>query len=394
MRICILSAYEDSMQKDTGASVRIYNLAKGLASTGNKVNVVLPKYRASSEFVDKISVYGLNGFCPSGVLKVIGKVGKIAKPSALYFFDFLFALRASRYVQKADIVQIEQPALSILLTAFIQRTLKKPVAIDCHDVFQALRVKHTGLVRRVLETFLEKIAYKNANLLLTVSGKEKELLVSMGFSRSKIVVVPNGVNTENFKRSGYSQEIRKKYRLDGSRIVVFVGNLEYLPNREAIELISSMIAPKVREEVQDVKFLVVGKIRGEMQLPGITFTGFVDNVADLLAVSDVGIAPLLQGSGTRLKILEYFSSGVPVVSTSVGAEGLRIENGHNIFIHDNLENFAAQIIILLKDKELSLAVGDAGRAVAANYDWNKITEKLETDFRSFLSEYRASADCA
>jgi glycosyltransferase involved in cell wall biosynthesis len=131
-----------------------------------------------------------------------------------------------------------------------------------------------------------------------------------------------------------------------------------------------------------------------MQLPGITFTGFVDNVADLLAVSDVGIAPLLQGSGTRLKILEYFSSGVPVVSTSVGAEGLRIENGHNIFIHDNLENFAAQIIILLKDKELSLAVGDAGRAVAANYDWNKITEKLETDFRSFLSEYRASADCA
>ena len=387
MRICILSAYEDSMQNDTGASVRIINLAKGLAATGNKVNVILPKYHASTEFVDKIPVHELNGFLPKSLLKIIGKIGKIEKPSALYFFDVLFAFRASRIVQKADIVQIEQPALSILLTPFIQRTLKKPVAIDCHDVFQALRVKHTSLVRRILETFLEKIAFRNADLLLTVSEKEKELLISLGFPAQKIIVVPNGVNTELFSQRSDLQETRKEYGLDGSRTVVFVGNLAYEPNREAVRLISSMIAPKVREKVKAVKFLVVGKKRDEMNLPGITFTGFVYNIADLLAASDVGIAPLLQGSGTRLKILEYFSSGIPVVSTSVGAEGIVTENRQNIFIDDNLENFAEHIIQLLKDKALSSTMGEAGRAVAATYDWKKITRKLEDDYLFFISKY-------
>jgi hypothetical protein len=121
MRICILRLYKDSMQNLTGASVRIINLAKGLAATGNNVNVVLPKHHASTEFVDKTLVHELSGLCPNSILKVIGKIGRIAKPSALYFFDFLLAFRASRLVQKADIVQIEQPALSILPTPFIQK---------------------------------------------------------------------------------------------------------------------------------------------------------------------------------------------------------------------------------------------------------------------------------
>ncbi len=389
MRISILSAYEDSMQNDSGASVRIINLAKGLAATGNKVNVILPKFHTSTEYVDKISVYGLNGFLPKSLLKIIGKIGKIEKPSALYFFDFLFAFRASRLVQNVDIVQIEQPALSILLTPFM-RTMKKPVAIDCHDVFQALRVKHTSLVRRILETFLEKIAYRNADLILTVSEKEKKLLVSLGFSTQKIIVVPNGVNTELFSRHSDLQETRRQYGLDGSQTVVFVGNLAYEPNREAIKLISSVIAPKVREKVKTVKFIVVGKKRTEINLPGIAFTGFVPNIADLLAASNVGIAPLLQGSGTRLKILEYFSSGIPVVSTSVGAEGLSIKNGKNIFIDNNFENFAEHIVQLLKDKTLSSNIGEAGRAIAANYDWKKITSQLEEEYLQFTSKYPIS----
>jgi glycosyltransferase involved in cell wall biosynthesis len=234
---------------------------------------------------------------------------------------------------------------------------------------------------------LEKIAFRNADLLLTVSEKEKELLISLGFPTQKIIVVPNGVNTEFFSRPSDLQEIRRRYGLDGSRIVVFVGNLAYMPNREAVKLISSIIAPKVREKVKAVKFLVIGKKRDEMNLPGITFTGFVDNIADLLAASDVGIAPLLQGSGTRLKILEYFSSGIPVVSTSVGAEGLVTENRQNIFIDDNLENFAEHIIQLLKDKALSSTMGEAGRAVAATYDWKKITRELEEDYLYFISKY-------
>lgn len=385
LNICLLSSFEDSMQKDTGGSVRVYNLAKGLASTGNKVKVILPKYQATLEVVEGVTVYGFKGLTPKALLEVLRKILNVTRPTALYFYDFLFALRISHLISEVDIVQVEQQASGLLLIPFIKKVLKKPVAVDCHDVFQALKVKQTSILRRILETFLEKLAYKSADLLLTVSETEKELLVSNGIKEAKILVVPNGVDTKFFKRSSEQSIIRKKYGLEGCRIVVFVGNLAYIPNREAVKALSSAIAPKVLEKIKAVKFLVVGKMQDKMQLPRLVFTGFVDNVAEILSMSDVAVAPLFHGSGTRLKILEYFSCSLPVVSTSVGAEGLEVRNGYNIFLDDDLESFAFHIVELLKNKELSIKMGNAGRALAMKYDWKHITNRLETGLHNFLT---------
>jgi glycosyltransferase involved in cell wall biosynthesis len=379
------------MDNYTGYSTRIINLVKGLEASGNNVSVILPKYQAGYKLLDGIPVYELNGLCPKFLLKLVGRFCNIAKPSALYFFDVLFLFRASQLVRNADIVQIELPALSVLLSSFIHRTLRKPVVMDCHDVFAALRLKHV-FPRRIAETFLEKVALKNADFLVVVSKKEKQILGYLRFPWEKIVVAPNGVNLASFSKPADLDVIRKKYKLDDSRVIVFVGNLGYEPNRQAVELISKTIAPRVKQEFSDTKFLIVGKIRDKMDLPGVTFTGFVDNVADLLAVSDVGIAPLLEGSGTRLKILEYLSSGLPVISTSVGAEGLRAENGNNILIEDKIEKFGGHIIELLKDSEWSLAMGEAAKELAANYDWKKITKKLDYEYRSFLKKFRTNPE--
>jgi glycosyltransferase involved in cell wall biosynthesis len=169
--------------------------------------------------------------------------------------------------------------------------------------------------------------------------------------------------------------------------VVFVGNLSYVPNREAIQLLSSVIAPRVSEKIERVKFLVVGKLPSKLQLPGLVFTGFVDNLVDVLSISDVAVAPLFQGSGTRLKILEYFSCGLPVVSTSIGAEGLNVKEGVNIFIEDDLERFAFRIIELLENKRLASDVGRAARELARNtYDWKYIVQKLENSFCHLISD--------
>jgi glycosyltransferase involved in cell wall biosynthesis len=162
--------------------------------------------------------------------------------------------------------------------------------------------------------------------------------------------------------------------------------LDYPPNREAVNLLSSKIATRVLDQVKNVKFLVVGKTRDKLQLPGLTFTGFVDNVSDILCISDVAVAPLFQGSGTRLKILEYFSCGLPVVSTSVGAEGIDCKDGVNIFIEDDLERFASRIIELLGNKKLSSNIGKAGRELATTtYDWRNIAKELESYLHKVLS---------
>jgi glycosyltransferase involved in cell wall biosynthesis len=375
------------MQKSAGYSVRTYNLARSLAESGNEVSVILPKDKPFLQSVEGVTVYGLKGFIPRPMLQVLSKVAGISRPTSIYFYDFLFAFRVSKLIREMDVVQIEQQASGALFVPFIRRVLKRPVVLDCHDVFQALRLKQTGILRRMLETFLEKLAYRNANLVLTVSENEKRLLISSsGLNIGRIVVVPNGVDTRSFTVSGEQGEARENYGLQDSRIIVYVGNLDYPPNREAVQALSSLIAPKVQDKVKNAKFLVVGRSKDKMEMPRLVFTGFVDNLAEILNISEVAVAPLLHGSGTRLKILEYFSCGLPVVSTSIGAEGLGVKNGVNIFIEDSLESFALRIIELLRNKNLAETVGKAARKlVADSYDWSQITRNMEIALHGLLS---------
>lgn len=366
------------MQRDSGSSVRIYNLAKGLAAAGNHVNVIMPKLQTTHEFVEGVSVNGFKGLSPRAMLDVLRRFANVTRPTSLYFYDPLFISRIIRSVDESDVVQIEQQSSGGLLIPLIKKVLRKPVVVDCHDVFQALRVQHTSTLRRMLETFLEKLVYKNADLLLVVSDNEKNFLISAGFGKRKIEVVPNGVDTKLYTKSYEQNKTREKYGLEGVKTVIFVGNLDYVANREAVQALSSVIAPKVLAKVKNAKFLVVGKSQARMELPGLTFTGFVDNLSDLLSVSDVAVAPLFHGSGTRLKILEYLSSSLPVVSTSIGAEGLYVKDSVNIFIEDDLENFGLRIIELLQDKNLATEIGKAGRELATStYDWKRITHKLQ-----------------
>ena len=388
MKICILSSFEDSMQKGAGYSARTYNLARSLAESKNDVAVVLPKNTPYHQVMGRVEVHGLRGWIPRPMLQVLSKLAGISRPTSIYFYDPLFAFRVGRLIRHFDVVQIEQQAPGALFIPFIRRVLKRPVVLDCHDVFQALRLKQTGMVRRMLETSLEKLAYRSANLVLTVSEKEKKLLMSTsGLNEHSVLVVPNGVDTASFTISREQAEARNKYGLKGSPIIIFVGNLNYPPNREAVQLLSSTIAPHVLEKVKKAKFVVVGRNKEKIELPGLLFMGFVENLPEILSISDVAVAPLLHGSGTRVKILEYFSCGLPVVSTSVGAEGLGVNNGVDVFIEDDLESFATRIVELLGNKDLAGTVGEAARKLVVNsYDWSQIAHNLELALKNLLSD--------
>ena len=375
------------MKRDSGASIRVYNLAKGLFQLGNEVKVIIPSEAASVERIDGIEVNHIRGFLPTSFLNFFRKFVGVSRPTALYFYDFVFILRSARLLKKVDVVQIEQQTAGALFAIFIRRVLKKPVVLDCHDVFQAIRVKHTSFVRKVMETFQEKLAYKFASLILTVSETEKNVLLSYGVDSSKIESISNGVDTDFFKGQVENNDVREKYDLGNSQVVVFVGNMEYLPNREAVEFLSSSIVPKVLDKIKNVKFLVVGKTSQMKKPSNLIFTGLIDDVSKVLAISDVAVAPLSQGSGTRLKIVEYFSSGLPVVSTSIGAEGLEYTDEVNIIIADNADRFSSAIVRLLKDKDLRINMGIAARTVARDkYDWQILSKHLNEVIKDTISE--------
>ncbi|MCW3986024.1 MAG: glycosyltransferase family 4 protein [Candidatus Bathyarchaeota archaeon] len=370
---------------DTGPTVRIYHLAKSLASLGHEVDILIPGNNPACKHIDGMTVHYINGACPQIILKILSKILGVSRSTSLFFYDVGFILKVSRMVLKFDIVQIEEQEGGGLLIPIISKILKKTIVVDCHDVFQTLRIKHTGTIRRILGTFLEKIAYKYSSAILTVSEKERELLVFYGIEKRKIHIIPNGVDTEAFNPSIEKSRVKDRFDLRHSRTVIFVGNMEYLPNREALQVIASEIAPRVQKEISGTKFLIVGRTPAEVECHNLIFTGVVENVAELLATSDVAIAPLSHGSGTRLKILEYFSCGLPVVSTSVGVEGLDVKSGVHALIRDNVDKFAIEVIKLLKDRALAIRLGKAARElVVNNYDWKKIVRHQTRVYHNLL----------
>lgn len=390
MKVCILSAFEDSLSKDTGYSVRMYNLAKGLAKLGHEVHFIMPNYGVGYNRFEGINVYCVRGFLPRKILDFLSMLLGVAKPSSLYFYDPVFVFKVSKIIRGADIVQIEQQSAGGIIVPIIAKVWKKTIIVDCHDVFQALRIKHANRIRRVIETFLETITYRFADFFITVSDNEKKVLVSYGIENTRIEVIPNGVDTEHFSDCSRidSRLVKRRYILENFKVVVFVGNMEYLPNKEAAELIVSTIAPKVIEKVHDVKFLIIGRHQQNFNVnsPNIFFTGVVDDVTKLLIPSDLAIAPLLHGSGTRLKVVEYFSAGLPVISTTVGVEGLDVCNGVDVIIEDDVNNFASKIIELLEDEDRRTRIGSSARLLAMEkYDWRTITEKLDTFLRVALN---------
>ncbi len=132
-----------------------------------------------------------------------------------------------------------------------------------------------------------------------------------------------------------------------------------------------------------LKFIIVGKdpslqVQALAQKdPSITVTGFVEDVAPYIQDADVFVVPLRIGSGTRLKILEAMAMSRPVVSTSIGCEGLDVTHGENILIADTPQDFADSVIRLLNDAALRGRISQAGRdLVKEKYDWEKIEALL------------------
>jgi glycosyltransferase involved in cell wall biosynthesis len=380
MRICIVSYY-DLITKDTGGAVRTYNLAKNLAEQGHEVIVITPGQKEKLESSNGLIIRRIRGRLPFGILKVASALLGVSNTASLYLYDLSFLQKAYPTFLRSEIVQIDTPVpLAGFVTFFLRKIFHKPVVVDSHDVFQALRVEYSNILRKMIELPMEKIAYGCATLVLTVSQKDRMLLARDGIVPSKIVVIPNGVDVAVFSQQKNKDEVRNHYDLKDSFRVIFVGNMTYSPNQEAVKLIETKIAPKVSREIRNVTFIMVG--RKPPRLPATSnmlFTGVVPKITRFLSASDVAIAPLLHGSGTRLKVLEYLSCGLPVVSTSVGIEGLDIKDGVHLLIEDDMDKFSAKVIELLRDEKLRKSLGDSGRElVVKEYDWHEIGKVLSS----------------
>jgi glycosyltransferase involved in cell wall biosynthesis len=165
--------------------------------------------------------------------------------------------------------------------------------------------------------------------------------------------------------------------------MVFTGSMDWLPNEDGVEYFVSQVLPLVRREVPDAQFWAVGR-RPSAALRALVsetvhVTGTVDDIRPYLDRGAVCVVPLRSGGGTRIKIFEAMSMGKPVVSTTVGAEGLPVTHDRDILLADSPEDFARATVELLRDPARRRRLGGAARElVQANHSWAAVGAHFDT----------------
>jgi glycosyltransferase involved in cell wall biosynthesis len=168
------------------------------------------------------------------------------------------------------------------------------------------------------------------------------------------------------------------------QVIVFSGNLEYHPNISAVRFFAREIWPGLRDRWPCLVWRLVGKapqsveklVAGDSR---IQMSGPVEDAVAELARAQVAVVPLLAASGTRFKILEAWAAALPVVSTSIGAEGLPARNGEHLLLADTAPAFADAVSRLLTCKDLRVSVGNSGRLLLEK-DFTWVSAWLSLDF--------------
>jgi glycosyltransferase involved in cell wall biosynthesis len=184
-------------------------------------------------------------------------------------------------------------------------------------------------------------------------------------------VIPNGVDTKDYQMLPYEETTSN---------IIFVGDMGYLPNVDAIQFFHKEILPHIQGIIPNVEIWVVGIDPPDVlkQLEGKTVhvTGRVEDVRLYYQRSNICVIPLRAGGGTRLKILEAMALGRPVVSTTIGCEGLEVIDGEHIFIADDPKEFAKKTLLLLTNQQIrKQIIQNARHLVETHYDWDILADR-------------------
>ena len=196
-----------------------------------------------------------------------------------------------------------------------------------------------------------------------------------------IKIIPNGVDVTHYLPD---------FSSEAPAHLIYIGSMDWYPNEDAVGFFADEVLPRIQEKVPDVAFSIVGgnpsvRVQKLAERDGVVVTGRVPEIKPYFAEATVFVVPLRIGSGTRLKILEALAMGKAIVSTTVGAEGLELRDGEEIFIADEPIAFADAVIRLLTDSQLRRRIGENGRArVERDYDWQSIGEKLHGVYTKIL----------
>jgi glycosyltransferase involved in cell wall biosynthesis len=382
----------------SGERIRNWNLMRELAARGWEVSLfsLLHAEKAPSSS-DRAK---LEEVCEEVVLAPLAvsplrRKARIARDLALrrafqssffYSRECANACRSWLAERAFDVVVIE----THYMVPYLPRALFARAVFDSHNsetrrvstMAQSLGLSLRGLVARLQREAVvrfERRVVKRVARTLAVS--EEELKVFEPFAAGRVDLVPNGVDCERL-------ELRSA--LPGAAEILFIGSLDYSANVDALAFLVDAVLPLL--ERRDAALSVVGshprdevyEIAERSRLATAVSADVLDTTPYWERARAL-VVPLRVGGGTRLKILEALARGVPVVTTSLGCEGLGLRSGQDVLVADDAETFAACVDRLLGDDELCRALASQGRIVAeARFDWRTIGDAFESSLSSVI----------
>ena len=405
MNICVLLGlrYHPKMRIRIPPQVGIISY---LTNFGHDVTWIL-----SSEEIKEFQETTFNGVrifvvpCryKKGLLKVVSKI--------------LYAFRRMRFVfknfklEEYNMIFVRDGIFDGLLALHIKRRYKIPFVFEIvnpleqsWEIRKIYYSKHKYFWYFVskIEAYLTMHILHKADLVLPTTKWFKEYLAKKGIERSKMMPYPNGIDMRRFSSAG-GEEIRKRYRLEDSNVIIYVGTME--KERYLDVLIRAF--SKVREKKENVKLLMVGDGRDKTNLEKLAndlrirddaiFTGqvYFDVVPNFIAAADIGVSPVppldFYKLSSPIKMFEYMAMGKPVVANEEIPEQEEVirESGGGILVKFEEESFANGIVELLNNSEMAKEMSRKGQKwVVKNRSYEILARRLEERYFELLRDSR------
>ena len=311
-----------------------------------------------------------------------------------------------RYRSAAMEVAVREHAgkADLLICDFLAPAVNVPAKLPCptllfqHNVESMIWERHTAVATSAVKKAYMKMQWQRMERFEADSCRRFDHVIAVSpvdthemrkrFGVTNLSDVPTGVDTEYFTPD--PTVARRACEL------VFTGSMDWMPNDDAMRWFLDEIYPAVRERVPNVTLTIVGRspsaaVRALAEaLPDVEVTGRVPDVRSYLDRASVFIVPMRVGGGTRLKIFEAMSMGLPVVSTSIGAEGLPLVDGVSGCLRDDASSFADAVVALLHDEDTRMRVAQNGcQLVREKYGWQGVADAFMATCEQVVESSRA-----
>jgi len=397
LQICHKPPYPPS----DGGTIAMNNITQGLLESGHHVKVLALETQKHPVKKDLIPASYLEATC----LETVFIDTSVKIPSALKsllthqsyqvkrFYSRSFAVKLTETLKRNhyDIVHLE----SVFTTPYIpviRQNSQAKIVLRTHNIEHLIwqrmaRNEQNPAKKWAIRAFSNQMKRYESSLgnmidaFAAISTPDyqffKDLFVSVPGT-----VIPFGVNVDDY-------EPEEDYMPSDKPELFHIGSMDWMPNIEGVEWFLDEVWPSVLAEFPEVTFTIAGRKIPERITHradrNVIVAGEVPSANEFILSKDIMVVPILAGSGIRVKIIEGMALGKVVITTSIGAEGLDVENGKNILIANTPEEFVAAIEKCVKTPDVCAIIGENARNFVSLYHNNElITNKLIDFYRSLL----------